>query len=211
MLKDCEYCHNEFWSTHGIAQKCCSRKHGAALRHKGLKRKKPMNFSFRELYPIFIKAAKSIKYKYRNQYDYEIDELVNEAWIRGGAGRAKTLNLALRYARQDMIIYVWSIFGQPRKKNGKYRQNPYKFKVVRPLSLGAKLRDDGRSELTAKSSDEIKYILKEAPLSRSEKLVLNLKYLGGFNTDEIARVVGYSLCYISIIHKRALQILRKAS
>lgn len=216
MFKNCEYCDKRYW-TNWSGRKLCSRTCAGKTRSQKAKQRQ-INYSFEELYPIYQKAAKWIAYKYSNHYQYEIDELINEAWIKGSAKYATNKNMAIGNARKDMIIYVWSYIGQPRKMGGKYIHNSKKFLVNHPLKLGEKGKNGEHLELKSKcfggtqaidNLDEIDDIFNKAPLTRYEKLILKLRYLGGFDCNEIARIIGYSKEYIYILHGKALKALEE--
>ncbi len=148
-------------------------------------------------------------------YGFEVDELVNEVWLKG---RVQTVSEPFIHQRIHWDIQEY-IRDQQGSRNQHTRFYKYRQLVNRPLSLNQKVGGDGKQmrlgdcigdnclELaTVETKDWINWLVRG--LSRQTQLYMKLKYVQGWTDVEISVVSGLGATRLSQIHMRTLKILK---
>ena len=141
-------------------------------------------------------------------------ELISATWLSGKPQRVKHIQYASNAVKWAMIDYMRRVsrLRNKRKKNVE----------ATPFSILNGESEDGLQELRfsaqikAKPPRAMKGLIQKdlfealtKGFTHTEKLIIKMRYLGGYNMREIAEVQGSTQSNISIIHKKLLKRIRE--
>ena len=167
-----------------------------------------MPWTYEKAYPILRSIA--LGFVRKNGW-YEVNELVNEVWLKGKVQRSGSPKHLVQVAYCDMMDYMRT---QDGRRWGDRRSKLRKAKSLDSVNLefndgesyGAFLgKEDENFDLTD-NKEQLKVLM--APLSRAQKLAVIMYYAHNFKNKEIGHVAGLDASRITQLRKEALILMR---
>ena len=157
--------------------------------------------TFEEIRVLLYSIAK----RYVNNR-FEIDELVNEVWLRGSI-QTIDQRLLSRRINWDIIDYIRSQ-GMRREYTRSEELNEKLFRLQFPMYYNHFEIFDipVYDNCILDNHDWFDWVI--SGLSRIDTLIIKLRYLEDFTFKEIGKVIGYSESRISQKHKQLIEKLR---
>jgi len=176
-----------------------------------------MEHKIEEIYNDLIPIASKVRSKYRG-HSFEIDELINEAWLQGDFKKQNTKKLALVAAKMDMIDYAIRISGtKKRYKDGKLVKNERpKFLTNQDAKDGKFSQGSGKSifdrPYSEKNFDNIddKDFLQHLmrALDSRERLAMSTYFFEGKSMKEVSTIIGLTYCRTSTFFRETYKKMR---
>ena len=166
---------------------------------------------FENAWPSLHKWAKKLQ---NRQFDYW--ELISAVWLSGRLNRIKNPKYTSRVVKWAMLDYIKVKDKTATKRSWKKKGRKYpKIILFSELNGQSKLRFakiiKSKNYKTAQRAiiqkDLFDQLIKD--FQPREKLILKMRYLGGFTMKEIGRVHGCTESNISLIHKKLLARIEK--
>lgn len=172
-----------------------------------------VRYSFEQLEKILYKQAHRVKKFFPNRY--EVDELVNEVWVKGNIQKLDNIKYVATRAYYDMIDYLREVEGRQFMRKGvfynrpKYVTNMHNIKRKFDPDAEHDFFDDVASERrtdieTMIDKEQAEYILSCLPEREAE--ILRVYYFGEKNLKEVGKELGITEGSVCKIRKRALQL-----
>lgn len=177
-----------------------------------------VRYKFEQVEKHLYKQAHKIRKIFQNRY--ELDELVNEVWVRGKIQKLNDIRFVAKRAYFDMVDYVRSIEGRHTMRGENYRApkkgfikksltNQHdRFKMSYPdmeQDFFNSLPYEGRTDTEVMiDKEQAEYILSCLPKREAE--VLRKYYFEEKNLKEIGKELGVAEVTVSSTRRRALQL-----
>jgi RNA polymerase sigma factor (sigma-70 family) len=158
---------------------------------------KDVKYSFEEISHILYKQAHKVKRMFPNKY--ELDELVNEVWIKGNIQKLSSVKFVAKRAYWDMVDYLRQIEGrQIMRKDVKYprpsfRTNMHDISIKYNSEGGVDMFEniENRDHVSINlvdNRDEIKHLLKCLP-QRDFKLLTDF-FINEMRLKDVGKSLG---------------------
>ena len=170
-------------------------------------------YTFDEVEAILYKQAYKFSSK-REHSKFEIDELVNEVWLRGSIHNLKSIKYVSARAYFDMIDYA-------RTQNGRKGTDKYEFNQFTNLhdicsNNSDTLEQDYFHMVESKNNhvedidneEQIRFLLSKIP-SRNRELLL-MYYFNGMALKEIAKEMNLSEARVCTLKKESVDEMKLA-
>jgi RNA polymerase sigma factor (sigma-70 family) len=172
-----------------------------------------IKYKFEQIEKVLYKQAHKIRKYFPNKY--EVDELVNEVWLRGKIQKLDDVRFVAKRAYFDMIDYVRSIEGRHVMRGGEYKKRARGFTNYHDALTRSNPSNEndffdsspiqGRTDIEAMiDKEQAEYILSCLPEQEAE--VLRVYYFGEKNLKETGEILGLSECRTSSVRRSALQL-----
>jgi RNA polymerase sigma factor (sigma-70 family) len=175
-------------------------------------------FIFKEIENHLYKQALRIHTKYPNKC--EIDELVNEVWIKGNIQKLDNIKYVSRRAYFDMIDYMRKKEGRDFMRGGVYTHRSKEINNMHGVDSGSgpnnshDFNDDffnavedtkEKNEIDVDNKDLVEYIF--SCISEKDSNVLRKYYFEELTLKEIAAELNCSMCKVSKMRSEMLQLI----
>ena len=177
-----------------------------------------VKYTFEQVENILYKQAHKVHEVWLNKY--EVDELVNEVWLKGDIQKLNNIKFVSSRAYWDMIDYIRISEGRDliRKsgiiKRPKYINNMHDILHDRESSSrkGYDFFDDIESKEQDISKfidnkDEIDYLLKCLP--KKKRIILEKYFLEGMSLTEVGEILGLKDVTVCNFKRMAIERIRK--
>jgi RNA polymerase sigma factor (sigma-70 family) len=173
-----------------------------------------IRYKFEQIEKVLYKQAHKIRKYFPDKY--EVDELVNEVWLKGKIQKLDDVRFVAKRAYFDMIDYIRSIDGRHVMRGGEYKKPVKGFTNQHDMYKFSKFPDNeqdffdtlpskGRTDIEVMiDKEQVEYILSCLP--KREVEVLRTYYFGEKNLRETGEELGITECRVSAIRKSALQL-----
>ena len=172
-----------------------------------------IRYPFEEIKNILYKQAHRIQKIFPNRC--ELDELVNEVWIKGDIQKLTNCKYISRRAFFDMMDYIRKQYGRNVMRNNVIKNRPKEDTNMHGFGHSPNehesydffetIKDHRRGDVSRiEDKDQVKYILSCLP--EIESKVLRKYYLEELTLKEIGKKFKLSESRISAIRKEALQL-----
>ncbi len=173
--------------------------------------------SFEEIKPVLYKICHKYVKKFFNKY--EVDELVNEVWLKGRVQKATSFKHLCLRIRWDVLEYI-------RDDMGGRVVCVARWKVLNPLSYDQEISDRNSSSIEGKKNLYKEYLLYDdlgqqnidsedwfnvllCVCNRREKLIIKLKYMYNYTNLEIGKVINLTESRVFQLVKQTNVILKE--
>jgi RNA polymerase sigma factor (sigma-70 family) len=156
-------------------------------------------YSFDDIKDVLYCQAIRIAKRYGlNKNLYQVDELVNESWIKGKFHRhkGKDMQLVSFIIYRDMLDYARGIERKKSTALKNAKDAELKRRNLDRISFTDRIEDE----------DELEYLL--SCLDDKQKYIVTKSYGERFTLKEIAKELGYAESYVSTKRKMALNLIR---
>jgi RNA polymerase sigma factor (sigma-70 family) len=181
-----------------------------------------VRYKFEQVEKHLYKQAHRIRKKFPNKY--ELNELVNEVWLKGGIQKVDDIRFVASRAYHDMIDYIRSIEGRHVMRGKNYKEpkkgfikksltNQHDIYTRKAFHNGDHFSHDffsdqayeRRTDMDAMiDKEQVEYILSCLP--KREVEVLRTYYFGEKDLKETGKELGITEGSVCNIRKRALQL-----
>ncbi|MCD6436260.1 MAG: sigma-70 family RNA polymerase sigma factor [Clostridiales bacterium] len=169
-------------------------------------------FNFEEVENILYKQAHKIRCLFPNKY--ELDELVNEVWVKGSIHKLDNIKYVASRAHWDMIDYLRKVEGRKITKNGKqvnslsFRTNMHDIKPWSEHSNDMFEYISSREDFTKliDNNDEIEHLFR--CLNKKEIKLLTEFFINEKSLIEVGEIFGVTGPRISNAKKKAIEVIR---
>lgn len=175
-----------------------------------------VRYPFKEVEKILYKQAHKVKKFFPNRY--EVDELVNEVWLKGSIQKLDRIGYVAGRAYWDMIDYIRSIEGRDFMRNGLLISRPKHITnfhhVKRKFYKDAE--HDYFDDIESREGNQFDIIDNKEHLDRlleclpdKKRDILEKYYLEGMTLVEIGDLYGLIDCSVSKHKKTAIGLIRE--
>lgn len=157
---------------------------------------------------LSFEQIESAMHKWAHRFQgrrFEHWELINAVWEMGEVQKLVDIRFASARIRYDMLVYIRETGNRRTRDRYKARGKfyPDATSLSLPLSEDSCLQDTLEVKRSPQFDDLLEVVLKG--LSRTAKLVINLRYKCDYSFAEIGKVVGVTPSCICLIHREVLR------
>jgi len=171
-------------------------------------------FNFEELKPYLYKWAIHFFKFYKDRF--EINELINEVWVKGNAQKMSTLQLAGNRIKYDMLDYIRRENGRKRIVKGEFKKRPIFLTNIRSYldtdketSFFDKQNIYFKGFVELENKEEIDHLLNF--LSIYEQQFIYYYYYKNMTIAEIGKKINLSSGHVCQIISKIKTILKQCS